>query len=303
MVNSIRVGVSVVLLALALLSGCASKSALSGEPAVAHAGQADLIGEFVNARYDRLERSLVQFEHYVGLVLTQAEIPEAVFLDGRSILLIVDGGAQRLIAEFDASAGGQPLSEADRAFFRRIVGIREEQAGLVYDAVFERIHASGAARLVSELNLLSWFIGGLEMRAFLEEIPDELLQECAGQIRSAMMDFDRPELWQALLSRHGEPLQLYRENGPLPTLEYLTIQQIQPVVQGYIDGPLEHVGRALLANALGQAFAMDLYGMEHVALKFSGFNALMGKERATRLHARAMQAVQAVELTAADDHG
>jgi hypothetical protein len=301
--SSMRVGLLVVLSALAVLSGCAYKSASSGEPAVARSGQAELIGEFVNARYDRLERSLAQFEHYVGLVLTQAEIPEAVFLDGRSILLIVDGGPQRLMAEFAASPGARPLSDADHAHFRRIVGVREEQAGLLYDAVFERIQASGSGRLVSELNLLSWFIGGLEMRTFLEEIPDELLQECAGQIRAAMLDFDRPELWQALLSRHGAPLQRYRESGPLPTLEYLTIQQIQPVVQGYLHGPLEHVGRGLVANALGQAFAMDLYGMEHAALKFSGFNALMGEELATRLHARAMQAVQDVERTATDDHG
>lgn len=303
MVSSMRLGLSVVLSALVLLSGGTARSAFSEAPAEARAGQAELIGEFVHVRYDRLERSLLQFEHYVGLVLTQAEIPEAVFLDGRSILLIVDGGPQRLMAEFDASAGGQPLSDADRAYFRRIVGIREEQAGRVYDAVFERINASGAGRLVSELNLLSWFVGGLEMREFLEQIPDELLQECAVEIRAAMLDFDRPELWQALLSRHGEPLQHYRESGPLPTLEYLTTRQIQPVVQGHLHGPLEHVGRALVASALGQAFAMDLYGTEHAALKFSGFNALMGEERATRLHARAMEAVQSVERTAADDHG
>jgi hypothetical protein len=38
--------------------------------------------------------------------------------------------------------------------------------------------------------------------------------------------------------------------------------------------------------------------MEYAALKLSGFNELMGAERTERLHARAMQAVRAVERAA-----
>jgi hypothetical protein len=283
-------------LGLMALSGCA-------QPTVDPTSQTDRIAEFVNARYDRLEHSLAQFEHYVDLVQAQADIPEALFHEGRSILQVVDGGTQDLIAEFLASRQGATLSETDRAFFQRTVAAREAQAGAVYDAMFERLNANGAGRLVSKLNLLSWYIGGLDMREFLDQIPDELLLECAGQIRAAMLDFDRAGLWEALVSGQGEPLQHYLESGPLPTLEYLTSQQIQPVVENHLNGPLEHLGRSLVAKALGQAFAMHLYDMEYVALRYSGFNDLMGEERAERLHARAMKAVQAMERDASGERG
>jgi hypothetical protein len=279
---------------LVALPGCA-------QPSVDPAGQAGLIEDFINARYDRLEHSLEQFENYVGLVQTQADIPEAVFHDGRAILLLIHGGKQQLLTEFVASTRGAALTDAEQEFFQRTLGTREARAGALYDAVFERLDAGGAGRLVSELNLLSWFIGALDMREYLEQVPDELLLECAGQIRAAMLDFDRAELWDALASADGEPLRRYFESGPLPTLEYLTFQQIQPVVQGHMSGPLEHIGRSLVASALGQAFATQLYGMEYAVLKLSGFNDLMGAERAERLHARAMRAVQAVERAANED--
>jgi len=276
---------------LVTLSACA-------QPSVDRAGQARLIDEYINARYDRVEYSLERFEYYVGLVLEQKDIPEAVFHDGRAMLLIVDGGKQDLVAQFVASSQGGDLSDTERAHFQRTLALREVRAGELYDAVFERLDANGAGRLASELNLLSLFIGGLDMREYLEQIPDELLLECAGQIRAAMLDFDRGELWEALANRDGEPLQRYLESGPLPTLEYLTALQIRPVVQDHVRGPLEHIGRSLLASALGQAFALHLHGMEFAALKLSGFNELMGAERAERLHARAMWAVQAVEQAA-----
>lgn len=285
-----RLGALAVLVAL---SACA-------QPSVDRAGQAGLIEEFINARYDRVENSLEQFESYVGLVREQQDIPEAVFHDGRALLLMVHGGKQGLVAEFVASSQQGDLSDAERAHFQHTLEGREARAGALYDAVFERLEASGAGRLVSELNLLSLFIGGLDMRAYLEQIPDELLLECAGQIRAAMLDFDRVELWEALANRDGEPLQRYLESGPLPTLEYLTALQIRPVVEEHISGPLEHIGRSLVASALGQAFALRLHGMEFAALKLGGFNDLMGTERAERLHARAMWAVQAVEQAASE---
>ena len=302
--NSIRNAMAV-WSAAAGLGALAMMLALSGcaQPSVDRAGQAALIEDFINARYDRLEHSLEQFENYVGLVQNQADIPEAVFHDGRAILLIVHGGKQDLVAEFVASSQGATLTDAEQEFFQRKLGAREARAGALYDAVFERLDARGAGRLVSELNLLSWFIGGLDMREYLDQVPDELLLECARQIRAAMLDFDRAELWDALANADGEPLLRYLESGPLPTLEYLTFRQIQPVVQDHMSGPLEHIGRSLVASALGQAFATHLYGMEYAALKLSGFNDLMGAERAERLHARAMQAVQAVERAAIEDGG
>lgn len=281
---------------LFVLSGCV-------QPPVERSSQVEQIGEFINARYDRLEHSLAQFERYVELVQAQANIPEALFHEGRSVLRVVDGGTQGLIAEFVASRQGAALSDTDLGYFRRTVAAREAQAGAVYDAMFERLNANGAGRLVSELNLLSWYIGGLDLREFLDRIPDELLLECAGEIRDAMLDFDRAGLWQALVSGQGEPLRRYRESGPLPSLEYLTSQQIQPVVQGHLDGPLEHLGRSLVAKALGQAFAMHLYDVEYVALRYSGFNDLMGEERAERLQARAMKAVQAADREASGERG
>lgn len=277
------------LLALSFtLAGCAQN-------APERAGQDEQIRDFINARYDRLEHSLAQFERYVGLVQEQAEIPEALFHEGRPILQIVSGGAPDLMAEFVAASKGTPLSESDREFFKLTVAAREVQAGVKYDAVFARLKARDASRLVSELNLLSWFIGGLEIRTFLDEIPDELLQECAAQIRSAMLDFDREELWNALVEGEGEPLQRYFEDGPLPTLEYLTSHQIRPVVYSHVEGSLKQIGRSLVASVLAQAFAMRLYDMEYAALRLSGFNGLMGEERAARLHARAMQAVREIE--------
>jgi hypothetical protein len=48
---------------------------------------------------------------------------------------------------------------------------------------------------------------------------------------------------------------------------------------------------------------MHLYDMEYVALRYSGFNDLMGEERAERLHARAMKAVQAMERDASGERG
>lgn len=276
------------------LSGCA-------QPGVDPAGQAELIEDFINARYDRVERSLEQFENYVGLVQDQADIPETVFHDGRAILLLVHGDKQDLVAEFVASTQGTALTDAENEFFGRTLEAREARAGVLYDAMFERLDENGAGHLVSELNLLSWFIGGLDMREYLDQLPDELLLECAEQIRAAMLDFDRAELWDAMANADGEPLQRYRESGPLPTLEYLTSRQIQPVVQDHMSGPLEHIGRSLVASALSQAFATRLYGMEYAVLKLSGFNDLMGADRAERLHARAMQAVQAVERAANED--
>lgn len=285
-----RLGGLVVLVAV---SACA-------QPSVDRAGQARLIEEFINVRYDRLENSLEQFERYVGLVRAQQDTPEALFHDGRAMLLMVHGGTQDLVAEFVASSPHGNLSDTERAHFQRTLAVREARAGVLYDDVFARLEASGASRLVSELNLLSLFIGGLDMREYLEQVPDALLLECAGQIRAAMLDFDRADLWQALANRDGEPLQRYLESGPLPTLEYLTALQIRPVVEGDISGPLEHIGRSLVASALGQAFALHLHGMEFAALKLGGFNDLMGTERAERLHARAMWAVQAVEQAASE---
>jgi hypothetical protein len=286
--------------ALLLLAGCVQQESFADETQDARDRQAEVIDEFINARYDQLEHSIVQFERYVGLVHAQETIPQALFYEGQPLFRLIEGETENLLAEFLASSAGAALSAQHREYFERARLAREKQAGTVYDAVFGRLEARGAADLVRQLNLLEWFAGGLAMRELLDGIPDELLQECAGEIRTAMLDFDRAELWQALVSGQEEALLRYRESGPLPSLEYLTVGQVQPVVQEHVSGPLEHFGRLLVANALGDAFAMGLYAVEYADLKQTGFNELMGEERAARLHARARRAAQAVELAAND---
>jgi hypothetical protein len=286
--------------ALLLLAGCVQQELFPKEAQATRDRQAELIDDFITTRYDRLEHSIEQFERYVELVHAQEKIPQGLFDEGQPLFALLMGETENLLDEFVASPHGAALSDHHREYFQRVRLAREQQAGSVYDAVFLRLKARGAADLVGQLNLLEWFAGGLAMREMLDEIPDELLQECAWEIRAAMLDFDRAELWQALVSGHEEPLMRYRESGPLPSLEYLTVAQVRPVVQDHISGPLQNFGRLLIANALGDAFALGLYAVEYADLKQTGFNELMGEEGAARLHARARQAALAVEQAATD---
>ena len=288
----------VAVVALLLLAGCVQQARFPTETQAARDRQAELIDAFINTRYDQLEHSIEQFERYVELVHAQEKIPPGLFDEGQPLFDLLQGETDKLLAEFVASSDGAALSDRHREYFQRTRLAREQQAGSLFETVFLRLKANGAADLVRQLNLLERFAGGPAMRTLLEEFPDELLQECATEIRAAMLDFDRAELWQALVRGHEEPLMRYRESGPLPSLEYLTVGQVRPVVESHVGGPLQNFGRLLIANALGDAFALGLYAVEYADLKQTGFNELMGADGITRLQARARRAAQLVEQAA-----
>lgn len=258
--------------------------------------QAEILADFIHARFDAQELAAEGFANYVRQVERGERVDPGTFDRGKAIFPEFE--TDQIIEYFLESPEGAYLSDADHEFIERTLVLRDKRLKTAFEFLGEE-NLGTSYKVAQDLDLITWYTAGGAMRAFLRQIPTELLEDFAEEIREEMRAEGREALWLSLALGDAEALRAYDESRQDPSLAVLTVLPLRKALVNADLGPYDRklVFLALkpLSLVLSQAFDSALYGKVLARVERVGFNAYMGPQERDLLHQRAMDAVKAIE--------
>ena len=259
--------------------------------------QAEAIGEFIDVRFDQLEKAEQEFERYVRSVRARERVPLDLFRQGSITLSEAVLSTEQIVKSFPEAAY---LTEQDRAFVGRKLAERERRLEDAHTRIAQRITQLGEEDRASGLaitQLRESYMYAQVARDYLTQLGDQRIKEYVGAIHASLMRVDGRELWMALAIRDAEALDRYQTSGLSPTLYYVTAIAPRSVFESDFL-PSEQPAKNLVIELLSQELALSSRGVVYTGLDYSGVNDLIGRELRDQLRERLGNIAQSPELSA-----